>query len=137
MAGERLDQRFRPRERLRRRRDFERVFARRCRVGTEHLVVYAAPNDLEWSRLGISVSRKVGNAVVRNRVRRKLREAYRTHKHEIPAGFDFVCVARPSLRVLKGDWGTWLSALFRRVARKCRRRNDRDRTSNGNAAERA
>lgn len=86
--------RFRPYEHLRRRDDFARVFAARCRAGDDVLLVYAVANDLEWSRIGMSVSRRIGNAVVRNFVRRRIREAFRGNKDRIPRGFDFVCVAK-------------------------------------------
>jgi len=59
------------------------------------LVVYAMENGLQWSRLGMSVSKKVGNSVVRHRVRSKIREAYRLNKTNLPIGYDLICIARP------------------------------------------
>ena len=91
MAG---DQRFRKQERLRLRGDFARVFAAKRRAADELLIVYVAGNGLKWSRLGMSVSRRVGNAVTRNYLRRRLREAFRTVKCDLPTGLDIVCVAR-------------------------------------------
>ena len=88
------DQRFHKHEHLRRRTDFERVFARRCSVSDDVLVVYVAENGLAWSRLGLSVDKRVGNAVRRNYVRRRIREAFRTSKAVIPRGFDIICRAR-------------------------------------------
>jgi len=58
------------------------------------MVVYCRRNRRGESRLGITVSTKVGKAVVRNRVRRRLREIYRLHKAEIKSGFDVIIVAR-------------------------------------------
>jgi len=107
--------RFRPYERLRHRNDFARVFAVRCRIGDDILVVYAAPNGLAWSRLGMSVSRRIGNAVVRNYVRRRLREAFRTGKIAIPKGFDFVCVAKPRAKDRYADVAASLVKLANRV----------------------
>ena len=49
----------------------------------------------ETTRLGLSVSRKVGNAVVRNRVKRRLRDAFRRLQHDLPAGYDLVITVRP------------------------------------------
>lgn len=89
------NQRFHKQQHLRRRADFERVFSTKCSVSDGVLVVYVAENGLAWSRLGLSVSRRVGNAVRRNQVRRRIREAFRTGKALIPDGFDVVCVALP------------------------------------------
>ncbi|MFO0911562.1 MAG: ribonuclease P protein component [Pirellulales bacterium] len=88
------DERFPPSCRLRHQRDFDRVFHARCSVGQDDLVVYAAANQTDTSRLGLSVSRRVGNAVRRNKWKRWLREAFRRQRPELPAGFDFVIVVR-------------------------------------------
>src|SRR4051794_6648574 len=88
--------------RLSRSADFERVYRRGRAQGNRHLVLYAFPREGEddGPRLGVSVSRKVGGAVDRNRVKRLLREAFRAHAAELPAGHDFVVVARPDAREL-------------------------------------
>jgi ribonuclease P protein component len=88
--------------RLSRSADFERVYRRGRAQGNRHLVLYAFPREGEGDgpRLGVSVSRKVGGAVERNRVKRLLREAFRAHAAELPAGHDFVVVARPDAREL-------------------------------------
>jgi ribonuclease P protein component len=84
-------------QRLRRSADFRRVRELASR-GIAHplLVMYIAPNDLDLTRVGITVSRRVGNAVVRNRVRRRLREALRARYERLPAPRDIVVVARPA-----------------------------------------
>ena len=88
-------QRFLKREHLRLRRDFARVLGGKCKAADAVLVVYAARNDLTWSRIGISVSKRIGNAVRRHYVKRRIREAFRKSKADLPCGLDIVCVARP------------------------------------------
>ena len=79
--------------RLRRRNEFAGVYRRGRAWSNEVLVLRALPNNLEHNRFGFSVSRKVGNAVVRNRVRRRLREALRALP--LRHGWDLVVIARP------------------------------------------
>src|SRR4051812_37276340 len=88
------DQRFRPGEHLRRPADFKAVYDFRASASSGPVVVYAKRNELGHNRLGLSVSKKVGNAVVRNRTRRRLRETYRLVREQLLAGFDLVVVAR-------------------------------------------
>jgi ribonuclease P protein component len=80
--------------RLRRAADFQRVRAQRRSWGHPLLVLYVAPNDVQTTRLGISVGRRVGNAVVRNRVKRRVREAVRHRHAELAPGHDLVFIAR-------------------------------------------
>ncbi len=87
------DLQFPKRLRLLRASEFERVFAAQNSVGNPHFVLYGAANDVGFARLGITVSRRVGNAVARNRWKRLLREAFRLSQHELPC-LDLVCVVR-------------------------------------------
>ena len=90
------------RGRLSRSADFERVYRQGRSVANRWLVLYAFPNADAGPgpRLGLSVSRKVGGAVDRNRVKRLLREAFRAEADRVPADRDIVVVARPEAREL-------------------------------------
>jgi ribonuclease P protein component len=88
------DQRFLPCYRLRRGADFRRVYARKRSASDGRLVLYACENNLAFPRLGLSVSVRVGPAVVRNRWKRLLREAFRLRRTELPAGVDIIAIPR-------------------------------------------
>ena len=115
---------FRARHRLRLQRDFDRVFARRCSAGDGLLVVYADANDLEWSRLGIKVGKRLGGAVVRNRIKRRIREAFRLRQQELPTGLDLICIPRPgpSARAGADDFAQSLEKLTVQASRKLSRK---------------
>lgn len=87
------------RRRLARSADFDRVFRQGRSRTSRHLVLHAFPrpdeHDGREPRLGVSVGRRVGNAVERNRVKRLLREAFWALAADLPAGHDYVLVARP------------------------------------------
>jgi ribonuclease P protein component len=90
------DRRFTSAMRLRSAADFQRTYKRRCSAGDNILTVLGHPNGLEHPRLGLSVSRKVGNAVARNRWKRRIREAFRLNRQSLPLGVDLVVIPRAS-----------------------------------------
>jgi len=81
--------------RLKKRTEFERVYAGRRRVAAGPLLVFGLPGATPTSRLGLSVPRRVGNAVRRNRVKRLLREAFRHLRGDLPVPLDLVVNVRP------------------------------------------
>ncbi len=79
--------------RLKRPADFRAVYAHRARASDGRLVAYVRPNDLAEARLGVSVGRRCGGAVRRNRIKRLLREAFRTGGPDVRSpGYDLVVV---------------------------------------------
>jgi ribonuclease P protein component len=83
--------------RLKQNRDFRRVFSRGRSVASRRLVLYWCPNRIGTFRVGFSISKKVGKAVERNRLKRILRECFHLHSQELAAhAVDFVVVCRPS-----------------------------------------
>lgn len=79
---------------LKQNRDFQRLYRKGKYAATSTLVIYWRHSGREQNRLGITVSTKLGHAVVRNRIRRRIREIYRLHLGELKTGMDLVIVAR-------------------------------------------
>ena len=79
------------------------------------IVLYARPNRLGINRIGITVSKKLGHAVVRNRVRRRLREVYRLNEAQFTPGWDIVVVARS--RCISADFAS-LTQAYLELAQK-------------------
>ena len=82
--------------------EFQRMYRKAKSAVSPCVVVYCRNNRLDHNRIGITVSTKLGKAVVRNRARRRLREAYRLQSVHVRPGFDFVMVARG--RLLSAPW---------------------------------
>ena len=117
---DRSDQRFERRLRVRAKIDFDRIYAARRHAGDGLMVVNAADNGLDHPRLGLAVGRVVGNAVVRNRWKRLLREAFRLERLALPAGLDLVVRPRPKVEPELAALRRSLVSLTWRIARRRR-----------------
>ena len=85
-------------ESLKKSKDFQQVYRHGTSKANRYLVMYVLENDLEYNRLGISVSKKVGNSVVRHRITRLIRESYRLNEPLFCKGLDIVVIARASAK---------------------------------------
>jgi ribonuclease P protein component len=99
-------------------REFDRVFGRRCAVSDDRVVLHAALGITDGPRLGLVVSRKVGNSVKRNRWKRALREAFRLTRDELP-NLDFAVIPRgsevPSVMQLQDSFRELSARLAKRL----------------------
>jgi ribonuclease P protein component len=109
------------RHRLSRSRDFDAVYRKGRSVSTRYLVLYAFPRseDIEAEpRLGLAVSRQLGGAVERNRLKRRLRAAWEELGERVPAGHDYVLIARPGLtQAVESRGFSWLGERVADVLR--------------------
>ena len=89
--------------RLTRRSEFLALSRRGRKLHTPHFVVLTQPNDRGESRLGITVTKRVGNSVMRNLIKRRVREYFRRHRAELPKATDFLIIARNGAASLAGE----------------------------------
>ena len=111
------------RYRLSRSRDFDAVYRHGRSVSTRFLVLYAFDRDGDEGagapRLGLAVPRSLGGSVVRNRMKRRLREIWRSLADDVPAGRDYVLIARPGLvEATEAQGHEWLRERVREVLAK-------------------
>jgi ribonuclease P protein component len=116
-----IDQRFLPHYRIRRGADFQRAFRRRASVADSCIIVFGHPNGLPHPRLGLSVSRKVGGAVMRNRWKRLLREAFRLARPQLPDGIDLIVIPRAGTEPMLAALMESLARLAERLEKKLKR----------------
>ena len=85
-------------ESLKKTKDFQNVYRRGKSYANRYLVMYVLSNQTEGNRLGISVSKKVGNSVIRHHLTRLIRESYRLHEDMFNSGLDIVVIVRGTAR---------------------------------------
>jgi ribonuclease P protein component len=106
------------RQRIRSSRDFASIYDERQRAGDDVLLVFAARNPDEETRMGVSVSKKHGNAIKRNRLKRLLRESFRLSQHQLPSGLDLVLIPRQKSAAGLQDYQSSLVRLVGKLARR-------------------
>lgn len=109
---------FSARQRVKSSDDFRRCYNTGQRAGDGHLLVFAVANQLPGSRLGVSVSKKHGNAVARNRKKRLLRDSFRLLQHQLPSGLDLVLVPRQRTDSTRADFQKSLKRLVAKLERR-------------------
>ena len=82
---------------LRNRNDFKRIYQKGKSIGDRYVVLFFMKNGLDYNRTAFLASKKVGNSVQRNRARRLMRECWRKHRENLPAGYDFIIIARNTI----------------------------------------
>jgi ribonuclease P protein component len=111
------------RHRLSRSRDFDAVYRHGRSVSTRYLVLYwfERDEDGDGPRLGLAVPKAVGTAVVRNRIKRRLREIFRARSGEVPQDHDYVLVVRPGLAEVAESRGfDWLTERVEEILGKAK-----------------
>ena len=86
---------------LKRNHEFRRLYNRGKSTASRYIIIYTRRNRSTENRLGITVSKKIGGAVQRNLIRRRLKEIYRLNEHKINPGYDIVIVARVGCKFIK------------------------------------
>ncbi len=119
-----IDQRMLAKHHLRLAADFRRVVRGKQSVADRMLIVYGCPNRRDFSRLGVSASRKLGGAVVRNRWKRLVREAFRRQRSQLPIGIDLVVIPRPEVKPQYEAIARSLIRLAERLKRQLAGRSD-------------
>ena len=115
---------------LRAKADFERVYATKCKAADGVVLMFVARNELAVTRIGLSVSKKHGGAIVRNRLKRLFREAFRLMQHQIPTGLDLIVIPLAKEAASLPAYEESLVKLSQRLIRRL------DKLANSNEATR-
>ena len=108
-------QRFRRGDRLKKRYEFRQAQLRGRRIHTPHFLIVVLPNALQNTRLGITVTKKVGTAVQRNRIKRVVREVFRRNRPLFPGSHDIVFIAK------RGSTGIDYESLLNELQRSAKK----------------
>ena len=117
--------------RLHGKRAFDGVFEQKLRKTVGPLGVWGCANEVGRLRLGLSISRNVGNAVQRHRLKRMLREAFRLVRHECEGGYDVILTARSHEALTLGEYQQLVRKAIELVAQECKKRQARKNQEGG------
>lgn len=98
--------------------DFDAVYASPDCKKSRGMSVHAKPNALDYSRLGLSISKQAGNAVVRNSMKRKIREAFRHLQHSLPMGYDIVVTMHQDNKMTTNQFEQLLASTLEEYEQK-------------------
>ncbi len=79
---------------LKKNQDFKKVYKEGKNYWNRNLILYVRKNDLDYNRIGYSITKKIGNSVTRNRVRRRMKEIYRLNQHRFNQGYDVIIIPK-------------------------------------------
>ena len=113
-----MNQKFPKEVRIRKQADFDSIYRHAIHAADNVLVIQGQRNGLNVTRLGLSVSRKVGNAVVRNRWKRVIREVFRKSYNQFPTGIDLIVRPRKGAELSYAEIDKSLPKLVQRIVRK-------------------
>ncbi len=126
--------RFGKQHRLSGAKAFNAVHRQGVRKPRGPIIVIGLPNDLPHCRLGLSVSRRVGNAVHRNRIKRRLREAFRLIQPTMPAGYDLVIIVKPHAPKPMQEYRDLLASAWAAIDTTTQKRRQRNATDRSDGA---
>jgi len=129
-ADQRPAQRFPSEMRLRTQGEFRRVYSEGVRRGDGTLLIVGVRNELTHARIGLSVSRKHGCAVIRNSKKRRMREAFRRTRENLPSDLDLILIPRLRPDISVDEYATSLQKLSRRIRQDLLRRESQQQTPN-------